>query len=109
VRYLAFERMQQALDLIPRSRPTSPRRSAASGGLVRPYQTDDADVIVVPWARCSARSRHRGRTARRGHAVASSHHHLRPFPAEAIRDALGVAPRHVVVLERALARAPAAS
>ena len=33
---------------------------------------------------------------------------FRPFPLDAVREALGAA-RHVVVLERALAPAPAAS
>ena len=48
VRYLAHVTQMQALDLIPEiSRTFEGGFGRASGGLVRPYRTDDAEIIVV--------------------------------------------------------------
>ena len=48
VRYLAHVTQMQALDLIPEiSRTFEDAFGRASGGLVRPYRTEDAETIVV--------------------------------------------------------------
>jgi pyruvate ferredoxin oxidoreductase alpha subunit len=78
VRYLAYERMRQALGVITETAADFRTQFGRdSGGLVRPYLADDADVVVL------------GITS------------FRPFPADAVREAVGG--RRVVVLERALA------
>jgi pyruvate ferredoxin oxidoreductase alpha subunit len=106
VRYLAFERMQQALELIPAvAADFAAAFGRPSGGLVRSYQTDDADVIVVAMGSVlgtvkDAVDELRAEGMRVGVLGITTY---RPFPADAIRVALGVEPRHVVVLERALA------
>jgi pyruvate ferredoxin oxidoreductase alpha subunit len=48
VRFLADERMRQALELIPDTAADFARQfGRESGGLVRPYRTDGAELIVV--------------------------------------------------------------
>src|SRR5215468_3802232 len=48
VRYLAYERMRQALEVIPAvSADFAAAIGRDSGGLVRPYRTEDAETIVV--------------------------------------------------------------
>ena len=48
VRFLADERMRQALELIPDVAAAFERRfGRESGGLVQPYRTEDAELIVV--------------------------------------------------------------
>src|SRR5262249_32160084 len=48
VRYLAYERMRQALGVITETAADFRARFGRdSGGLVRPYLADDADIVVV--------------------------------------------------------------
>jgi pyruvate ferredoxin oxidoreductase alpha subunit len=108
VRYLADERMRQALELIPDIAAAFGRQfGRASGGLVRPYRTADADLVVI--ALCSVLGtikdtvdQLRDDGIRAGVLGITS---FRPFPAQAIRAALGDGhrPRRLVVIERALA------
>jgi pyruvate ferredoxin oxidoreductase alpha subunit len=106
VRYLAYERMRQALDLIPSvAADFAAQFGRDCGGLVRPYRTDDADVVVIGMGSVLGTVKDtvdelRTEGMRVGVLGITTY---RPFPADAIRDALGVAPRHVIVLERALA------
>ena len=118
VRYLAYERMEQALQLIP---AVAAEFDAAfgrpSGGLVRPYLTDDAEIVVVALGSVlgtvkDAVDELRAGGLRVGVLGITT---FRPFPAEAIRQALNagraagddpaIPPRRrqLVVLERALA------
>jgi pyruvate ferredoxin oxidoreductase alpha subunit len=105
VRYLAYERMGQALDVIPAV--AADFRAAFgrdSGGLVRPYRTDDADVVVVALGSVLGTLKDTVDELRAdGHRIGVlGITSFRPFPAAAVRDALAGA-RRVVVLERALA------
>jgi pyruvate ferredoxin oxidoreductase alpha subunit len=106
VRYLAFERMQQALEVIPAvAADFATQFGRDSGGLVRPYRTEDADVVVVALGSVLGTVKDtvdelRAEGIKAGVLGITTY---RPFPAEAIRAALGVMPRHIVVLERALA------
>ena len=105
VRYLAHERMQQALGVI---KNTAADFAAGfgrdSGGLVRPYRTDDAEIIVVALGSVLGTLKDAVDELRAGGlkigvlGITS----FRPFPAAAIGEALAGA-RRVVVLERALA------
>jgi pyruvate ferredoxin oxidoreductase alpha subunit len=109
VRYLAFERMRQSLGVIQTTAADfaaefgRPSVGLDWGGLVRPYQTDDADVIVVALGSVLGTVKDtvdelRAEGMRVGVLGITT---FRPFPADAIREALGA--RHIVVLERALA------
>jgi pyruvate ferredoxin oxidoreductase alpha subunit len=105
VRYLAHIRMLQALDLIPAA---AAEFAAAfgrdSGGLVRPYRLDGAEIVVVGLGSVLGTVKDSVDELRSdGLAVGVlGVTTFRPFPATAVRDALaGV--RRVVVLERALA------
>jgi pyruvate ferredoxin oxidoreductase alpha subunit len=108
VRYLAAERMRQALDLIPDVSAAFERQfGRPSGGLVRPYRTADADLIVVALGSVlgtvkDAVDELRDDGIRVGALGVTT---FRPFPHQAVRDALdgGRRLRRVVVLERALA------
>jgi pyruvate ferredoxin oxidoreductase alpha subunit len=104
VRYLAFERMRQALGVIA---DTAADFRAAfgrdSGGLVRPYLADDADLVVVALGSTLGTLKDtvdelRADGMKAGVLGITS---FRPFPADAVREAVGG--RRVVVLERALA------
>jgi pyruvate ferredoxin oxidoreductase alpha subunit len=105
VRYLAQARMLQALDLVPAI--AAEFRSGFgrdSGGLVRPYRTDDADLIVVALGSVlgtikDAVDELRDDGLRIGVLGITT---FRPFPAHAVREALAGAGR-LVVIERALA------
>ncbi|MGH3250487.1 MAG: transketolase C-terminal domain-containing protein, partial [Trebonia sp.] len=105
VRYLAQARMLQALDLIPAV--AAGFRSGFgrdSGGLVRPYRTEDADLIVVALGSVlgtikDAVDELRAEGLRIGVVGITT---FRPFPAHAVREALAGASR-LVVIERALA------
>jgi pyruvate ferredoxin oxidoreductase alpha subunit len=76
-----------------------------SGGLVRPYLTEDAEVVVVALGSVLGTVKDTVDELRAGGmkvgvlGVTS----FRPFPADAVRPALGTRTRHVVVIERALA------
>jgi pyruvate ferredoxin oxidoreductase alpha subunit len=104
VRYLAYERMRQALDVIPEvAAGFRAGFGRDSGGLVRPYLTDDAEVIVVALGSVlgtikDAVDELRADGLRIGVLGITT---FRPFPADVVREALGA--RQVVVIERALA------
>jgi pyruvate ferredoxin oxidoreductase alpha subunit len=108
VRYLAEMRMRQALELIPDVAAGFKRRfGRASGGLVKAYRTDDAELIVVALGSVLGTIKDmvdelRGEGIRAGVLGITS---FRPFPAQAVRDALdcGRRLRRLVVIERALA------
>jgi pyruvate ferredoxin oxidoreductase alpha subunit len=105
VRYLAHARQQQALALIPEvAAEFAARFGRPSGGLVRPYRTDDAETIVVALGSvlgtiCDTVDELRDRGVAIGALGITS---FRPFPLDEVRTALGGA-RRVVVLEKALA------
>jgi pyruvate ferredoxin oxidoreductase alpha subunit len=105
VRYLAYERMRQALGVIAETAADFRAQFGRdSGGLVRSYLTEDADTVVVALGSVLGTVKD---TVDELRAVGRTIGVLgittfRPFPAAAVRDALaGV--RRVVVLERALA------
>src|SRR5579872_32618 len=76
VRYLAHVRQLQALELIPEvAAQFSGTFGRATGGLVRPYRTGDADTVAVAMGSVlgtlketadGVRARHRGHPQRRG-------------------------------------------
>jgi len=106
VRYLAFERMRQALDVI---RDVAIGFQAefgrVSGGLIRPYLTDDAEVVVVALGSVLGTVKDAVDDLRAGgmRVGVLGITAFRPFPADAVREALDGTSRHVVVLERAIA------
>jgi len=106
VRYLAHARMLQALDLIPEiQRDFQQTFGRDSGGLVRPYLLDDADVVVVALGSVlgtikDAVDELRADGLRIGVLGITTY---RPFPAHAVREALGTGHKRLVVVERALA------
>jgi pyruvate ferredoxin oxidoreductase alpha subunit len=108
VRFLAAERMRQALEVIPAVAATFDREfGRPSGGLVRPYRTDDAELMVVALGSVlgtiqDAVDELRENGIRAGALGITT---FRPFPEEAVREALGgdQRPRRLVVVERALA------
>jgi len=106
VRYLAYERMRQALGVID---ATAAEFRAAfgrdSGGLVRPYLTEDAETIVVALGSVlgtikDAVDELRAAGMKIGVLGITT---FRPFPAEAVREALRTVRQRIVVIERALA------
>jgi pyruvate ferredoxin oxidoreductase alpha subunit len=105
VRYLAHERMQQALGVIQATAADfATGFGRDSGGLVRPYRTDDAEIVVVALGSVlgtlkDAVDELRADGLKIGVLGITS---FRPFPVAAVREAL-VSARRVVVLERALA------
>jgi pyruvate ferredoxin oxidoreductase alpha subunit len=105
VRYLAFERMQQALGVITETAADfSAQFGRDSGGLIRPYLTDGAETVVVALGSTLGTVKDtvdelRADGMKIGALGITS---FRPFPLDAVREALSTA-RHVVVLERALA------
>ena len=108
VRYLAFERMRRALEVIPAVEADfGAQFGRGSGGLVKLYRTDDADLIVVALGSVlgtvkDAIDELRDDGVRVGALGITT---FRPFPAQAVRDALGDDNRlrRLVVLERSLA------
>jgi pyruvate ferredoxin oxidoreductase alpha subunit len=105
VKYLAHAKQMQALESIPLiAAEFKGAFGRDSGGLVRPYRTDDADTIVVALGSVLGTlkdtvDRLREDGVRIGVVGITS---FRPFPLDAVRDALAGAQR-VVVLEKALA------
>ncbi|MGA8522406.1 MAG: pyruvate ferredoxin oxidoreductase [Candidatus Dormiibacterota bacterium] len=105
VRYLAHVTQMQALDLIPEiSRTFEGGFGRASGGLVRPYRTDDAEIIVVALGSVLGTIKDtvdelRDEGERVGALGITT---FRPWPSEEVRRALLGAQR-VVVIEKALA------
>jgi pyruvate ferredoxin oxidoreductase alpha subunit len=100
--------MGQALELIPDVAARFEYEfSRSSGGLVRPYRTEDAELIVVALGSVlgtvkDAVDELRDDGIRAGVLGITT---FRPFPAQAVRDALGDDNRlrRLVVLERSLA------
>ena len=105
VRYLAHARQLQALDLIPQvAADFAAEFGRDSGGLIRPYRTEDAQTIVVALGSVLGTIKDtidelRDDGMKIGALGITS---FRPFPLEAVRAALRGAER-VVVLEKALA------
>jgi len=105
VRYLAHRRMQQALEVIPAvAADFLASFGRPSGGLVRPYLADDADIVVVALGSVLGTVKDvvdelRGDGVRVGALGIGSY---RPFPAAAVHEALA-GRRHLVVIERAIA------
>ncbi|HTT12967.1 MAG TPA: transketolase C-terminal domain-containing protein [Burkholderiaceae bacterium] len=105
VRYLAHVKQMQALELIPRW--ADEFRAAfgrEAGGLVHSYRTEDAETVVVALGSVLGTVKDtvddlRTRGVRIGAVGIAC---FRPWPQEAVRDALGRA-RRVVVLEKSLA------
>lgn len=91
VRYLAHHRQMQALDLIPRMQAEFAEIFGRdSGGLVRPYRTEDAETIVVSMGSVLGTIKdvideRRERGERIGVLGITS---FRPFPTDAVHDAL---------------------
>ena len=105
VRYLAHAKQMQALDLIPEvADDFAAVFGRDSGGLVRAYRCGDAETIVVALGSVLGTVKdvvdeRRERGERVGALGITS---FRPFPLDAVREALHEAKR-VVVLEKALA------
>jgi pyruvate ferredoxin oxidoreductase alpha subunit len=106
VRYLAHARQSQALDLIPEVAAEFTKTFGRdSGGLVRGYRLENAETVVVALGSVLGTIKDtvdelRGDGMRLGILGIAA---FRPFPAHAVREALGGAVHRVVVLERALA------
>ena len=105
VRYLAHANQMHALEVIPQvAREFAEIFGRDSGGLVRPYRCQDAETIIVALGSVLGTIKdvvdeQRERGVRIGVLGITS---FRPFPLEAVRDALKDVKR-VVVLEKALA------
>jgi pyruvate ferredoxin oxidoreductase alpha subunit len=105
VRYLAHARQLQAIELIPQvAAEFSAQFGRDSGGLVRPYRTEDAATIVVALGSVLGTIKDtidelRDDGVRIGVLGITS---FRPFPLDAVRTALCGCQR-VVVIEKALA------
>jgi pyruvate ferredoxin oxidoreductase alpha subunit len=108
VRYLAHQRMQDALGVIPAvAEEFRARFGRPAGGLVQPYRTEDAELIVVALGSVlgtikDAVDELRDDGKRVGVLGITT---FRPFPVDAVRAVLGTDRRlrRIVVLERALA------
>jgi pyruvate ferredoxin oxidoreductase alpha subunit len=106
VRWLAYERMQRALQVIPAvADEFDAEFGRPSGGLVRPYLADDAEIVVVGLGSVLGTVKDtvdelRGDGMNVGVLGITTY---RPFPAQAVAQALSTTSRHLVVLERALA------
>lgn len=91
VRYLAHHRQMQALELIPKvQKEFAEVFGRDSGGLVRPYRIEDADTIIVSMGSVLGTIKdvvdeRRMRGERIGVLGITS---FRPFPTEAVREAL---------------------
>ena len=105
VRYLAHTRQLEALEVIPRvAAEFKDIFGRDSGGLIRPYRTDDAETIVVALGSVVGTLQdvvdaERAEGMSVGVLAIMS---FRPFPYAAVRAALAGA-RRVVVIDRALA------
>jgi pyruvate ferredoxin oxidoreductase alpha subunit len=105
VRYLAHHKQLRALTLIPQlSAAFEKQFGRSSGGLLRPYRTDDAETIVVTLGSVVGTVQDVVDEMRdEGQKIGSvSICSFRPFPLSALRDVLAHATR-VVVLEKCLA------
>jgi pyruvate ferredoxin oxidoreductase alpha subunit len=105
VRYLAHVTQMQALDLVPdMSRAFEGTFGRASGGLVRPYRTEDAETIIVALGSVLGTIKDTVDELRaEGELVgALGITTFRPWPSDEVRRALLEAKR-IVVIEKALA------
>ena len=108
VRYLTHARQSQALELIPHVAAEFGKTFGRdSGGLVRGHRLDDAETVVVALGSVVGTLKDtvdelRANDMRVGILGIST---FRPFPAQAVREALGAdrRVRQIVVLERAFA------
>ena len=102
VRYLQHHKQTLALRLIPDlAKEFQARFGRSSGGLLRTYRTEDADMVVVAMGSVNGTIKDtidqlRDDGLRIGVVTLVS---FRPFPAEALRDAL-IRAKHVVVVEK---------
>jgi pyruvate ferredoxin oxidoreductase alpha subunit len=102
VRYLQHHKQTLALRLIPDlAREFQARFGRSSGGLLRTYRTEDADMVVVAMGSVNGTikdtiDRLRDDGLRIGLVTLVS---FRPFPEQALRDAL-IRAKHVVVVEK---------
>ena len=104
VRYLQHRKQLAALDLIPEiASQFSQRFGRDSGGLVKPYRTEDAETVIVALGSVNGTIKDAVDEMREaGHAIGSlSVTSFRPFPLQAVRAALGHAKRFIV-LEKSL-------
>ncbi len=102
VRYLAHAKQTMALDLIPKmAAEFESGFGRAAGGLTRGYRIDDAETIVVALGSVVGTLEEAVDTMRADGVKVGvlSIRSFRPFPLEAVRDALKGAKR-VVVLEK---------
>ncbi|MBC7549954.1 MAG: pyruvate ferredoxin oxidoreductase [Cellulomonas sp.] len=105
VRYLSHMRQLEALEVIPRvAAEFAAQFGRDSGGLVRPYQTEGAETVVVALGSVFGTLQdvidtERANGVSIGLLGVTS---FRPFPYEAVHAAIAGA-RRVVVIERALA------
>jgi pyruvate ferredoxin oxidoreductase alpha subunit len=105
VRYLAHEKQMQALELIPKmASDFKAIFGRESGGLVRPYRTEDAETIVIAMGSVLGTIKDtvddmRDAGVKIGVLGIGS---FRPFPLDAVRAAIAHAKR-VVVLEKTFA------
>ena len=105
VRYLSHHKQLRALGLIPQLAAAFNKQFGRdSGGLIRPYRTEDAETIVVALGSVNGTIQEvvdemRASGSRIGSVSICS---FRPFPLAALREALQHAKR-VVVLEKCLA------
>ena len=105
VKYLAHAKQMQALELIPQiAEDFKEAFGRDSGGLIRSYRSEDAETIVVALGSVLGTIKDtvdelREQGVRIGVLGITS---FRPFPLQAVREALAGAER-VVVLEKALA------
>jgi pyruvate ferredoxin oxidoreductase alpha subunit len=103
VRYLAHVRQLDALTVVPAvAAEFADRFGRTSGGLVRPYRTEDAETVVIALGSVLGTLKDtvdelRAEGVRVGVVGITT---FRPFPYDAVRAAVGAA-RRVVVLERA--------
>ncbi len=102
VRYLQHHKQTLALRLIPDlAKEFEARFGRNSGGLLRTYRTEDADMVVVAMGSVNGTikdtiDRMRNEGLRIGLVTLVS---FRPFPEQALRDAL-IRAKHVVVVEK---------
>ena len=105
MRYLSHHKQLRALGLIPQlAAEFNKQFGRDSGGLIRPYRTEDAETIVVALGSVNGTVQEvvdemRAGGSRIGSVSICS---FRPFPLAALREALQHAKR-VVVLEKCLA------
>jgi pyruvate ferredoxin oxidoreductase alpha subunit len=105
VRYLQHHKQNQALELIPRLAAEFRQRfGRQSGGLLRTYRADDAQLLVVAMGSVNGTIKDvidemRASGARVGLVTLVT---FRPLPIAALRHVLGSV-QHIVVLEKSLA------